>query len=77
MGEALFIFHPLDGPSEPVGHGRNGNGQATEYSRWFFMQTKIDWRKPLDVSVELRKLVWGRPSGGKADGEGGKRDNMS
>ena len=41
------------------------------------MQTKIDWRKPLDVSVELRKLVWGRPSGGKADGEGGKRDNMS
>lgn len=77
MLEAVFIFYPLDGPSGPFEHRRNKNGQATEYSRWYFMRTRMDWRKPLRVCVELREVVWGGPSGGKKDGERRKRDNMS
>lgn len=76
MWEALFIFHPIDGPAEPFEHRMNEKGQATEYSRWYFMQTKMDWRKPL-VSVELREVVWEvRASETSGKGEG-KRDNTT
>lgn len=75
--EAVFIFYPLDGPSGPFEHKRNKNGQATEYSRWYFMRTVMDWRKPMRVCVELREVVWGHPSRGKTVEEGRKRDNVS
>lgn len=35
----------MDGRAEPFEHRRNENGQATEYIRWGFMRTKMEWRE--------------------------------